>query len=255
MGYLIMAAEPKESTVGTERSERFDTTLWSMVRRAGDSQASRSGEALERLCSIYWYPLYVYVRRRGKDPEEALDLTQEFFARLLEKKWLQDANPARGRFRTFLLTAVEGFLNNEWKKSQTAKRGSGRLNKAFDAADAEERFAQEAQENATPDALFDRRWALTLIGRAQDRLRDEEVRSGESARFAALEPTLAGDHTEEGYRELAERFGVTENTVKSWVYRLRKKFRSLLIEEIAQTLDEGQDPNAELSELFAALTR
>ena len=250
-----MAAEPIESSDGAGRSERFDTTLWSMVRRAGDSRATRSDEALEKLCSAYWYPLYVYVRRRGKDPEEALDLTQEFFARLLEKKWLRDANPALGRFRTFLLTAVEHFLANEWKKSQTIKRGSGRVNKSFDAHEAEERFAQEPQENATPDALFDRRWALTLIGRAQDRLRDEEVVAGDGARFTALEPTLAGEHTEEGYRELADRFGVAENTVKSWVYRLRKRFRSLLIEEIAQTMEEGQDPNAELSELFAALTR
>ena len=236
-----------------ERPQRFATTHWSVVLRAGDSQATQSAEALERLCTAYWYPLYVFVRSRGHGPEAAHDLTQEFFARLLEKKWLQDADPARGRFRTFLLTALQHFLTNEWHRSQTIKRGGGRLPIALDALEAEERYALEPRENTTPAALFDRRWALTLIGRAQDRLRDEVVAAGEGARFTALEPALAGDRTDLGYGELAERFGVTENTIKSWVLRLRRRFRSLLVAEITETLEAGQDPEAELQELFAAL--
>jgi len=223
------------------------------VLRAGDSRAPRSFEALEQLCAAYWYPLYVYVRCRGRQPEEAHDLTQEFFARLLEKKWLREADPNRGRFRTFLLTAMMHFLANEWHRAQTAKRGAGQEWIPLDGLEAEQRFALEPRAPSTPDALYDRRWALTLIARAQDRLRDEQVAAGEGERFVALEPTLAGDRTELGYGGLAARFGVTESTVKSWALRLRRRFRALLLEEISQTLDEGQDPEAELRELLGAL--
>ena len=239
---------------GPESGPRqFATTHWSVVLRAGDSQASASAEALDSLCRAYWYPLYVYVRCRGRGPEEAGDLTQEFFARLLEKKWLREADPSRGRFRTFLLTAMMHFLANEWRQGQTLKRGGGRECIALDALEAEERFGLEPRDTNTPAALYDRRWALTLIGRAQDRLRDETVAGVHGERFAALEPTLGGERTHEGYQEMAQRLGVSENTVKSWVLRLRRRFRALLLEEIAQTLGDEQDPEAELRELLAAL--
>ena len=221
--------------------------------RAADSQASHSTEALEQLCAAYWYPLYAFVRASGHGAEEARDLTQEFFARLLEKKWLADADPQRGRFRTFLLTAMKHFLTNEWHRTQTAKRGGGCESIALDALDAEERYALEPRDNATPEALFQRRWAATLIARGQDRLRDEMIAVGEGEQFAALEPALAGERTAQGYQEIAARFGVTENTVKSWVLRLRRRFRILLLDEIAQTLSEGQNPEDELPELLAAL--
>lgn len=230
----------------------FASTHWSLVLSAGDSQAPASAQALEKLCQAYWYPLYVYVRCRGRAPEEARDLTQEFFARLLEKKWLREADPARGRFRTFLLSSMAHFLANDWRASQTLKRGGGLSPIALDALEAEERFALEPRDSASPDALYERRWALTLIGRAQDRLRDEHVMAGEGEKYAALEPALAGERTE-GYQELAMRFGVTENTVKSWVLRLRRRLRLLLLDEIAQTIGEGQDPDKELRELLAAL--
>lgn len=205
------------------------------------------------MCRAYWYPLYVYVRSSGHGPEEARDLTQEFFARLLEKKWLRDADPARGRFRTFLLTALRHFLANEWHRKQTLKRGGGREWVALDGLEAEERYALEPRENLSADVLYERRWALTLIGRAQDRLRDEMVAAGEGARFAALEPALGGERTDEGYRQMAERLSVSLNTVKSWVLRLRRRSRALLLDEIAQTLGEGQDPETELRELLAVL--
>jgi RNA polymerase sigma-70 factor (ECF subfamily) len=237
------SAEPRE----------FTSTHWSVVLRAGDSQAPESADALEKLCRAYWYPLYAYVRCRGRGPEEARDLTQEFFARLLEKKWLLQADPNRGKFRTFLLSAMANFLANEWRASQTLKRGGGSEPIALDGLEAEERFVLEPRDNASPDAVYERRWALTLIGRAQDRLRDEQAAAGESARYAALEPTLAGERIQEGYRELAERFGVAEATVKSWVLRLRRRLRQLLLEEIVQTLEDGQDPELELRELLAAL--
>jgi RNA polymerase sigma-70 factor (ECF subfamily) len=234
-------------------SREFASTHWSLVLQAGDSQAPQSAEALETLCRAYWYPLYVYVRCSGRGPDEARDLTQEFFARLLEKKWLRDADPNRGRFRTFLLTALKHFLANEWHRTQTYRRGGGHECIALDALAAEERFALEPRDTATPDALYERRWATTLIGRAQDRLRDEMAAAGDGEQFAALEPTLAGERTDQGYRELATRFGVTESTVKSWVLRLRRRFRMLLLAEIAQTLGEDQDPEAELRELLTAL--
>jgi DNA-directed RNA polymerase specialized sigma24 family protein len=232
---------------------QFASTHWSVVLQACDSQAPDSAMALEKLCTAYWYPLYVYVRCRGRGPEEARDLTQEFFARLLQKKWLREADPGRGRFRTFLLTAMMHFLANEWHQAQTGKRGGGQALIALDALEAEERFALEPRDNTTPAALYDRRWALTLIGRAQDRLKEEHSVTGESERFAALEPTLAGERAGEGYRALADRFAVTESTVKSWVLRLRRRFRALLLDEIAQTVGPDQDPESELKELLATL--
>jgi RNA polymerase sigma factor (sigma-70 family) len=233
---------------------QFASTHWSVVLQARESQAPESEKALENLCAAYWYPLYLYVRSRGHRPEEACDLTQEFFARLLQKKWLREADPARGRFRTFLLTAMMHFLANEWHQARAVKRGGGRECIPLDVLEAEERFALEPRDNATPAALYDRRWALTLIGRAQDRLRDEQAAAGESARFAVLEPTLAGERTSAGYRELAIRFAVSEGTVKSWVSRLRSRFRALLLDEISQTVGEDQDATSELNELFAALS-
>jgi len=235
------------------RGQEFATTHWSVVLLAGDSQATQSAEALEQLCRAYWYPLYVYVRCRGNGPEKAQDLTQEFFALLLEKKWLREADPNRGRFRTFLLTSMMHFLANDWRRTQTIKRGGGRESIALDGLEAERRFALEPRDNATPDALYERRWALTLIARAQDRLRDEMIAAGEGQRFAALEPTLGGERASEGYGPLAERLGVSENTVKSWVLRLRRRSRALILEEIAQTLGDGQDAETELGDLLAAL--
>ena len=222
--------------------------------RAGDSQAPESAAALETLCRAYWYPLYAYARWRGRGPEEARDLTQEFFVRLLEKRWLRVADPNRGRFRTFLMNSMAHFLANDRRESQTLKRGGGRQIIALDGLEAEERFALEPRETASPDALFQRRWTLTLIARAQDRLRDEQVAAGQGGRYAALEPALAGERTD-GYEDLAGRFGVTESTVKSWVLRLRRRLRQLLLEEIGQTLEKGQDAEQELHELFAALGR
>ena len=148
---------------------------------------------------------------------------------------------------------MKHFLTNEWHRTQTARRGGGRESIALDALDAEERYALEPRDNATPEALYQRRWAATLIARGQDRLRDEMAAAGEGEHFAALEPALAGERTARSYLEIATQFGVTENTVKSWVLRLRRRFRALLLDEIAQTLSEGQNPEDELPELLAAL--
>jgi DNA-directed RNA polymerase specialized sigma24 family protein len=232
-------------------ARRFATTHWSVVLRAGDSQTPHSADALEHLCSVYWYPLYAFVRNSGH--EEARDLTQEFFARLLEKKWLKGVDPERGRFRTFLLASLKHFLANEWNRARTRKRGGGLGLISLDGLEAEERFGLEPKDTATPEALYQRRWAVTLIARAQDRLRDEMTAAGQADRFEALEPTLAGERTNAGYQALATRFGVAETGVKAMVSRLRRRFREMLEEEIAETLDTGQEPESELRELFAAL--
>jgi DNA-directed RNA polymerase specialized sigma24 family protein len=250
-GLFMLEREQDLAAEGGAR--RFETTHWSVVQRAGDSQSPGSAIALEKLCRAYWYPLYAFVRATGQGPEEARDLTQEFFARLLEKKWLSGADPQRGRFRNFLLTAMKHFLANEWHRTQAAKRGGGAEWIALDGLQAEQRYALEPHDKATPEAVFQRRWAATLIARGQERLRDEMIAVGEGGQFAILEPALAGERTVENYRAIANRFGVTESTVKSWVLRMRRRFRFLLLDEISQTLSEGQNPEEELPELLAAL--
>jgi len=223
------------------------------VLRAGDSQSPESADALEKLCRAYWYPLYAFVRSTGQVPEEARDLTQEFFARLLEKRWLTGADPERGRFRTFLLSALKHFLANEWHSTQTIRRGGGQERIVLDDLDAEAQFALEPRDGATPESLYDRRWATTLIARAQDRLRDEMIAGGEGEKFEALEPTLVGDRVSEGYAALALRIGATETAVKSMVLRLRRRFRAMVRKEIAETVNEGVDVDAEMRELLRAL--
>jgi RNA polymerase sigma-70 factor (ECF subfamily) len=242
-----------DSAPQIQNARQFASTHWSVVLRAVDTQSPDSGQALEDLCRAYWYPLYAFVRSGGQGPDEARDLTQEFFSRLLEKKWLKEADPARGKFRTFLLAALKNFLANEWHRIRAQKRGGGRELVALDGLEAEERFALEPRDMATPDALFERRWAMTLIARAQDRLRDEMTRSGGADRFAALEPTLIGDRTDAGYEALAVKFGVAEGGIKSMVRRMRSRFRELMREEIAATLEAGQDIDAELQELLLVL--
>jgi RNA polymerase sigma-70 factor (ECF subfamily) len=231
----------------------FATTRWSVVLLAGHEDAPGAAAALAQLCTAYWYPLYAFVRRSGQGPEDARDLTQEFFARLLEKQWLAAADPERGRFRSFLVAALKHFLANEWNRSQRLKRGGGHEFVALDAVSAEERYALEPADLASPERLYDRRWALTLLARAQERLREEMTAAGHGERFAALEPTLAGERTALPYEELATRFGLTETAVKSMVLRLRRRFREVLHDEVAQTLGRGHEVEAELEHLFAAL--
>jgi RNA polymerase sigma-70 factor (ECF subfamily) len=239
----------------TGEAHRFATTHWSVVLRAGDSQTPQFAEALESLCRAYWYPLYVYARWSGREAEEARDLTQEFFARLLEKKWLRGADPNRGRFRTFLLSAFKHFLANEWHRAQTLKRGGGRQFIELDGLEAEERYAHEPVDEATPDAIYERRWALVLVERAQARLGAEAAASGGMERFRALEPALTGERTDAGYEALAAQLGTTSGTVKSWVMRMRRRFREILRAEVQETLGPGEDVDDELRRLLGVLAR
>lgn len=232
---------------------RFTTTHWSVVVTAGDATLPGAVEALEQLCRSYWYPLYAYVRRRGHSPEDAQDLTQEFFQRLLASDWIARADQAKGRFRTFLLCGLKNFLANEWQKSGRLKRGAGKVFVALDGLEAEERYQVEPAELASADKLFERRWALTLLEAVLQRLAAEQDGPDAAEQFSALRPVLVGEPSDEGYAALARRFSVAENTVKSWVHRLRVRYRELLREAVAQTVNGPEEVQDELRFLARVL--
>jgi RNA polymerase sigma-70 factor (ECF subfamily) len=229
------------------------TTHWSVVLAAAGADTPNAQVALERLCRTYWYPLYAYARRRGQSVEDAQDLTQAFFARLLERHWVGDADRERGRFRTFLLTAMSRFMAEEWDKVRTQKRGGGVGHVPLQLDDAETRYGCEPADNHTPEEYFERRWALTLLGTVLQRLRVEYDREGKGELFAALNSTLAGSRESQPYARLAEQLDLSEGAVKVAVHRLRKRYRHLLRAEIAQTVAAGEDVDEELHHFFAAL--
>lgn len=231
----------------------FPTTRWSCVVSAGAADAVRARDSLEELCTAYWYPTYVYIRRRGYDAEQARDLTQDFFVRLLEKGVLSEADPNRGRFRSFLRTVCAHFLANrsDWARAQ--KRGGGRTFLPLDASDAEARYGLELSSSLTPEKIFDRSWALTLLGRVLDRLGREYDEAGKAATFQALRGMLAGEPELGSYAELATRLGATEGAVRVAAHRLRRRYGELLRSEIAATLAEPAEVDGEIRELFAAL--
>lgn len=232
----------------------FVTTHWSMVLEAGgDSTAAQ--DALGELCRNYWYPLYSYVRRRGHSPEDAQDLTQEFFARLLQRNWLNSADPQKGRFRSFLLGAMNHFLSDEWDKVRARKRGGGALHLPLEFGQAETRYSLEPADSVTPEQDFEHRWALALLERVLNRLRDEYEGEGRAELFASLNPCLVGDRTAQPYAELAKKLGTTEGTVKSAVHRLRQRYRQMLHDEIANTVATLDEVDDELRHLFAVLAR
>jgi len=247
--------EPAPATPGRIQCQAaFVTTRWSVVIQAGGKTTPDSFKALESLCQAYWYPLYAFVRASGNSADDAPDLTQEFFARLLEKKWLAEADRTRGRFRTFLLSAMKHFLTNEWHRSQRQKRGGGKELIELDALEAEERFALEPRDNVTPEALYERHWALTILQLAQQRLADETAATGGKEKFEALAPALTGDRTDENYETLAASFDTTVSTVKSWVLRMRRRYREILREEVTETLIAGEDVDDELRRLLMVVS-
>ena len=230
----------------------FATTHWSLVSQArGDSPQAQA--ALEVLCGRYWYPIYAFLRRRGSGPENASDLTQDFFATLLEKEYLEDADRQRGRFRTFLLTAVSRFAAKAHERDQAQKRGGGRQRISLDIAEGESRYQHEPADNWTPEKIFARRWALTILDAALARLRKDHQESGRTALFEALKVYLTGDSGAPPLAEVARRLSMTEGAVKVAVHRLRERYRQALREEIGQTVAEPADVEDELKALSAAL--
>lgn len=237
------------------RQPVFVTTHWSLVLSARDKNSPQSADALEKLCRTYWYPLYAYVRRTGQSKENAEDLTQAFFARLLEKNFLNAAEPERGRFRSFLLVALKRFLANEWDRVRAQKRGGGQTHVPLDTELAERKFQAEITAGEiSPDRLYDRRWALTLLEQTMARLRAEFEHAGKIGEFERLKSFLTADKREIPCPAVAVELGMSESALRVAVHRLRKRYRELFREEIGHTLAEGEDIDTELRYLLAVLS-
>jgi len=235
----------------------FDTTRWSLVVAAGGDDSTAARRALESLCEAYWYPLYAFVRRRGATPDDARDLTQAFFASLLARRSFDDLAPERGRFRAFLLASLKHFLANEAARARTEKRGGGlSLEPLVAGADAAERhYQREPAEPRTPETLFERRWALTVIDRVLEELRGRWASEGREREFDALKECLLGQSLRGGYAAVAEDLGTTPGAVKTAVHRLRRRFHEGLRRHIAETVADPAEIDDEIRYLIAALGR
>lgn len=220
---------------------------------AGCGGGSESGRALARLCADYWFPVYAFVRRSGYDTADAEDLTQEFFTRLLEKQYLAAADPQRGKFRCFLLASLKHFLANEWNRAHAQKRGGRQGVMSLDFQAAENRYCLQPADNLTPERLYERRWALTLLEQVLERLRTEMAREGKAALFEHLKELLTGQSDSRPYAELAKELGLTEGAIKMAVHRLRRRYGELLKAQIAETVAGPDDLEDELHHLFAAV--
>jgi RNA polymerase sigma-70 factor (ECF subfamily) len=248
-----MAAEP--FLPPSQQSPQFATTRWSLVLAAGEEpgKGDRAGQvALSQLCQTYWYPLYAYVRRRGHSAADAQDLTQAFFTRLLEKNVIQVADPQKGKFRSFLLATLKDFLANERRRAKTLKRGGGRwpLSLEFEAGEA--RYRREPADERTPEDLFQRRWALTVLEQTLARLRAEYEKAGKQELFERLKDCL-GAQSVKSYQTIAAEAGMTEGSIKVAVHRLRARYRDLLRDEVAQTVGATDNLDDEVRELFELL--
>jgi RNA polymerase sigma factor (sigma-70 family) len=233
-------------------NQHFVTTHWSVVLAAGQADGAAALPALEELCRTYWFPLYAYVRRRGLQREEAQDLTQEFFLRLIEKRSLRLANSERGKFRSYLLTSLKHFLINEWEKARAVKRGGVQSFQPVAWEDAESRYLAEPSRDLTPDQLFDKRWAVRIVERAQHRLRDEYGAANKLALFEQLQGHVWGDGAT-GYADSAARLNTTEGALRIAAHRMKERFRDLLREEVAHTAASADEVDAELRYLVSVL--
>jgi RNA polymerase sigma factor (sigma-70 family) len=239
------------STLGGDR--QFAATRWSMVVAAGHPSSPDSRHALESLCQTYWYPLYAYVRRRVPDVHEAQDLTQAFFASLLEGNALEAADRERGRFRSFLLTAFKHFLADEWDKAKAKKRGGGRRSIPLNLESGESRFAQEPMDDQSPERLYEKQWALTFLDHVLNRLAEEFAAKGKERQFRAFQPFLAGETEPNTYEVAARALGISETAAKVAAHRLRRRYREILRAEIAETVAGQQEVDDEIRHLRAAL--
>lgn len=242
---------PEEREPSTPSGDgAFTTTHWSVVQAAGDSATPSGRNALATLCRIYWPPVYSYIRRRGKDTAEAEDLTQSFFAFLLEKKPFKVADKDRGRFRAFLLASVKNFLANEWDRAQALKRGGGAQMVPLDFRSAESRYCVEPSHDATPERAFERSWAISVCDHVLVRLEQEMRGTGNERRFAELSPFVIGGNSKRTYVEAGTALGLGESAVKVAIHRMRRRFGALLREEIAQTVASSEDVDRELRKLL-----
>lgn len=220
---------------------------------ARDGSASEVRAAIEELCERYWYPLYAYIRRRGSSPDEAADLTQGFFADLLGRDFLQRIDPQRGRFRSFLLAALKHFMTHEREQAQAQKRGGRASTISLDFELASSRFESEPADTDSPEALFERRWGMTVMERAMERLRDETIDSAHPERFDALREYLTGSSPRISYEETAVALGMSEGALKAAVHRFRGRFGQLLREEVAATVADASEVDTEIRYLLGVL--
>jgi RNA polymerase sigma-70 factor (ECF subfamily) len=245
---------PDLENQGLGRDPSFATTRWSLVLAAGDSQRSDFHDALAALCESYWYPIYVHLRQLHHDPDTARDFTQGFFTHLLDRHALKVASPERGRFRAFLKTSLHNYLSNERHRAHAAKRGGGRRDLSLDFDDAESRYALEPVERETPETVFERSWARTILTRALEHLREEIDASDAADRLKRLEPCLLGDQGP-SYRELAAELDMTEAAVKVAVHRMRRRFGMVLRAEVARTVADPAAIDAEIRQLLKTAPR
>lgn len=246
--------EPSDSSPGPAPSARFCTTHWSLVAAAVHSHDPDSAAALESLCQTYWYPLYAFVRRQGRTAHDAQDLTQEFFAKLLEKNYLNAASAAKGRFRTFLLVALKRFLAKEWERSRALKRGGTRIHLPLDAEWAESRYQAEPADTLEPERIFERRWAATLLEQALQRLREEYEQGARGKEFEQLKEYLAAERGSIPYDALAGALGSSPGAARVQLHRLRKRFRELFRDQIAQTVSSTDELDEEVRYVLAVLS-
>jgi RNA polymerase sigma-70 factor (ECF subfamily) len=235
------------------REDRFTTTLWTVVLAAGDGSSSTAREALDRLYRTYWYPLYAYIRRRGYSAEDAQDLAQEFFARLVAKNYLAGVDRAKGKFRSFLLASLNHFLANEWDRARAAKRGGGQVAISLDADSTELRYQLEPVARETPETIYDRHWAVELMKQALERLRGEYAAAAKTEQFALLKTFLEAEPVPGEYAKVGATLGASASTVAVLVHRLRQRYRELVRAEVAQTVSSPAEIDDEMRCLFAAL--
>jgi DNA-directed RNA polymerase specialized sigma24 family protein len=235
-------------------SREFATTHWSVVLAAGHEGSLQAAEALERLCRTYWYPLYAFVRRQGHNPHDTEDLLQGFFARFLEKNYLDDVDQAKGRFRSFLLSALKHYLANEWDKVKAVKRGGRVELLSLENAAAESRYWEEPASELTPEKLYEQRWACVLLERVMERLERDFDTAGKGPLFQALKGFLLGESRSASYADLAAQHGLSEGGLKMRVQRLRQRYQRLLREEIAHTVARPGEVDEEIRYLFSVVS-
>jgi RNA polymerase sigma factor (sigma-70 family) len=234
-------------------SARFATTQWSQVLAARDATGTESREALATLCEAYWYPLYVFVRSQGHDADEARDLTQAYFAYLLEKNILEDVDPAAGRFRSFLLASLKHFIANKKRGERTLKRGGGTRTISLDTDSAENRYGLEPVDQLTPEQVYEKRWALTVLERAVKRLESEWVDAEKRDQFQHMKPHLTGQEPRIPYREVASELGMTEVAVRGAIHRMRQRFGQLIRAEVTDTVANTDEVDDEVRHLLAVV--
>lgn len=243
-----------QSRRGSANRAAFPTTHWSIVQLAGRHASPQAEAALENLARAYWYPIYAFLRREGYAAVEAQDLTQAFFTRLIEKNYPAQADPAKGRFRSFLLLTLRHFLSDERERAEAAKRGGGCVLLSLDEERAEGRYCREPADTDTPETVFERRWAETILARAKGRLADEYTALGKQAVYQVLQSFQPGEQRSFSYADAARRLTTTESAVRALIHRMRNRHRELVRDEIAQTVTSAEDVDDELRHLIAVLS-